>query len=122
MTDRAGREIRSAGQEIRQLARYEVRPESLDECLAAISEFVAHVRANEPGTLRYDVWQDKDDPTRFVHVFVFRDAAAHTIHSESAEVKRFAEHPLPELPGSRRVHRLPAGRLECRLTAASGSA
>ncbi len=90
MTDRAGREIRSPGQEIRQLARYEVRPESLDECLGAISEFVAHVRANEPGTVRYDVWQDKNDPTRFVHVFVFRDAAAHTIHSESAEVKKFA--------------------------------
>ena len=40
--------------EIRQIARYQVRPEALPRCLAAIPEFVAYVRANEPGTLRYD--------------------------------------------------------------------
>jgi quinol monooxygenase YgiN len=76
--------------EIRQLARYQVRPESLDQCLAAIREFVAYVRQNEKGTLRYDVWQEKEDPTKFVHIFTFRDADADRIHSESAEVKRFA--------------------------------
>ena len=58
--------------EIRQLARYQVHPESLEKCLAAIQEFVAYVRANEPGTLRYDVWQEVADPTRFVHIFTFR--------------------------------------------------
>src|SRR5206468_4545554 len=39
---------------IRQLASYEVKPAALDRVLAAISEFVKYVRANEPGTLRYD--------------------------------------------------------------------
>lgn len=77
--------------EIRQLASYEVRPESIDQVLAAVGEFVAYVRANEPGTLRYEVWQEKDQPARFVHLFVFRDAEAHQIHSASAEVKRFAD-------------------------------
>jgi quinol monooxygenase YgiN len=76
--------------EIRQLARYQVRPEALETCLAAIRTFVAYVRANEPGTLRYDVWQERDEPTRFVHRFVFRDAEAHRIHSASREVKEFA--------------------------------
>lgn len=80
----------SPGREIRQLARYEVRPETLERCLAAIHEFVHYVRANEPGTLRYEVWQDPRRPTSFVHIFVFRDAAADRAHSESAEVKRFA--------------------------------
>jgi quinol monooxygenase YgiN len=80
----------SAGQEIRQLARYQVRPEAVEQCLQAIHKFVAYVRANEPGTLRYEVWQEPDDPTRFVHIFVFRDAEAHRLHSESAEVKTFA--------------------------------
>jgi len=81
---------------IRQLARYEVRPQALDRCLAAIHEFVAYVRAKEPGTLRYEVWQQPEHPTRFVHIFVFRDAAADRAHSESAEVKKFASILYPE--------------------------
>jgi len=76
--------------EVRQLAHYQVRPESLDQCLAAIHDFVAYVRKNEKGTLRYDVWQEKEDPTKFVHIFTFRDADADRIHSESEEVKKFA--------------------------------
>lgn len=67
--------------EIRQLARYQVRPEALERVLAAIHEFVAYLRTNEPGTLRYEVWQEVADPTRFVHIFVFRDAEADKIHS-----------------------------------------
>jgi len=50
----ANNEIKSG--EIRQLAHYQVRPESVELCLAAIHEFVAYVRANESGTLRYEVW------------------------------------------------------------------
>jgi quinol monooxygenase YgiN len=82
--------------EIRQLARYQVRPDGLERCLAAIREFVAYVRAGEPGTLRYDVWQERGDPTRFVHLFVFRDAEAIRIHSESPAVKKFTSVLYPE--------------------------
>jgi quinol monooxygenase YgiN len=84
------------GGPVYQLARYQVRPESLDRCLAAIQEFVAYVRAKEPGTLRYDVWQEEKDPTRFVHAFIFRDQKADQAHSESAEVKKFASILYPE--------------------------
>jgi quinol monooxygenase YgiN len=82
--------------EIRQLARYEVRPEAVERCLAAIREFVAYVRQNEPGTLRYEVWQETKHPTRFVHIFEFRDAKADRRHSESAAVKEFADILYPE--------------------------
>ncbi len=81
---------------IRQLARYQVRAEALPKVLAAIRTFVAYVRAHEPGTLRYDVWQEQDDPTRFVHAFEFRDADADRAHSESNEVKAFASILYPE--------------------------
>lgn len=77
-------------QRIRQLAFYEVRPEALDQVIAIIHEFVDYLKQNEPGTLRYEVWQEPDHPTRFVHIFVFRDAEADRIHSESEQVKRFA--------------------------------
>ena len=76
--------------EIHELARYEVRPEALAEVIAAIHEFVAYVRENEPGALRYEVWQDKTRPTRFVHLFVWRDEESNRLHAESAAVKRFA--------------------------------
>ncbi len=82
--------------EIRQLAHYEIRPAALQKVLAAIQEFVAYVRANEPGTLRYEVWQEPGNPTRFVHIFVFRDAEADRLHSESAAVKKFAGILYPE--------------------------
>ena len=82
--------IRGNTSEIRELARYEVRPEALDECLAAIHEFVAYVRSNEPGALRYEAWQGSEHPTRFVHIFIWKDAEANRIHGESAAVKKFA--------------------------------
>ena len=90
----ANNEIKSG--EIRHLARYQVRPESVELCLAAIHEFVAYVRANELGTLRYEVWQERDDPIRSVHIFVFRDAESDRIHSESAAVKKFSSILYPE--------------------------
>jgi quinol monooxygenase YgiN len=83
--------IRGNSDEIHELARYEVRAEALDRCIAAIHEFVAYVRANESGALRYEVWQDTNHPTRFVHIFVWRDAEANRIHGESAAVKKFAD-------------------------------
>ena len=82
--------IEGAGGEIHELARYEVRPEALPQCLAAIHEFVAYVRDKEPGALRYEVWQEAGHPTRFVHIFVWKDAEANRIHGESAAVKKFA--------------------------------
>jgi len=82
--------IRGNPSEIRELARYEVRSEALAECLAAIHEFVAYVRASEPGALRYEVWQEAEHPTRFVHLFIWRDQEANRIHGESAAVKKFA--------------------------------
>jgi len=81
---------------IRQLARYQVRPGALEKVLAAIHEFVAYLRVHEPGTLRYEVWQEAADPTRFVHIFVFRDAEADRIHSESEAVKKFSGILYPE--------------------------
>ena len=82
--------IRGNPGEIHELARYEVRPEALDRCIAAIHEFVAYVRDNESGALRYEVWQDATHPTRFVHIFVWKDADANRIHGASAAVKKFA--------------------------------
>jgi quinol monooxygenase YgiN len=82
--------------EIHQLAFYEIHAEAIDKVKAAIDRFVAYIRANEPGTLRYDVWQEQEHLTKFVHIFIFRDLAAHEMHSSSAQVKEFADTLYPE--------------------------
>jgi quinol monooxygenase YgiN len=46
------------------------------------------MKANEPGKHMYLAWQQKDDPTRFLHLFIFEDAAAQTRHGQSEAVKR----------------------------------
>lgn len=54
---------------------------------------------NEPGTQMYLAWQQKDDPTRFVHLFIFKDAAAQALHGQSEAVRRFESIYSPALIG-----------------------
>ena len=81
------------------IARYQVRPSGVANVKRAIEEFVPYVKANERGTRMYLAWQQKDDPTQFVHFFIFEDEAARAAHSRSAAVKRFEAAYRPELVG-----------------------
>lgn len=81
------------------VAEYRVRPEGVDKVKRAIQEFVPYVRAKEPGTRMYLAWQQQDDPTRFVHFFIFEDESAHEAHSRSEAVKHFEAAYQPELAG-----------------------
>jgi quinol monooxygenase YgiN len=40
----------------------------------------AGASVKEPGVLRFDLFQDQDDPARFVLVEVYRSAEAHAAH------------------------------------------
>jgi quinol monooxygenase YgiN len=84
---------------IYQTATYQVKPQAVGKVRWAIEEFVKYVQANEAGTRMYTAWQQKDDPTRFIHLFIFEDEAAQTRHSESDAVKRFESIYSPELVG-----------------------
>jgi len=84
---------------IRTIAQYRVRPSGIDKVKRAIEEYVRDVKANEPGTRRYVVWQQTHDPTCFVHFYIFDDEAAHNFHSKSEALKRFEAAYLPELDG-----------------------
>jgi quinol monooxygenase YgiN len=81
------------------IAQYRVEAHAVESVKAAISEFVAYIKANEPGTKLYAAWQQKDDATRFVHFFIFDDEAAHAVHGQSQAVKRFESVYTPELLG-----------------------
>ena len=82
---------------IYQIAHYRVKPKAVAKVKKAIKEFVRYVKANEPGTRMYVAWQQKRDPTRFSHLFIFRNAAAHRAHGESKAVKKFESVYGPEL-------------------------
>jgi|SRR5580700_11078423 quinol monooxygenase YgiN len=81
------------------IAQYRVGKSGVEKVKRAIEEFVPYVQANEPGTRMYVAWQQKDDPTRFVHLFIFEDEAAHKVHSQSQAVKCFEAVYRPELEG-----------------------
>ena len=85
---------------IYQTGGYRVQPSAVGKVKKAIQEFVAYVEANEPGTHMYLAWQQKDDPTHFLHLFIFEDAAAQARHSESEAVKCFESVYSPELVGA----------------------
>jgi quinol monooxygenase YgiN len=82
---------------IQTIAHYRVKLSGVDKVKRAIVEFVPYVKAHEPGTRLYVAWQQKDDPTRFVHFFIFEDEAAHGAHASSEAVKRFEAAYGPEL-------------------------
>ena len=84
---------------IYQTGGYQVKPTAVEKVKEAIRKFVEHVRQNEPGTKMYLAWHEKNDPTRFLHLFIFEDAAAQAGHGQSEAVKRFESVYSPELVG-----------------------
>jgi quinol monooxygenase YgiN len=84
---------------IYQTAHYQVNEAAVEKVKTAIEEFVRYVRNNEPGTKLYAAWQQEEDPTRFVHLFIFDDESAHAAHGQSDAVRAFEAVYSPELVG-----------------------
>jgi quinol monooxygenase YgiN len=84
---------------IYQTAHYQVKKEALPKVKQAIEEFVQYVAENEPGTKLYSSWQEHSDATKFVHLFIFDNQAAHETHGSSAAVRKFEAVYSPELVG-----------------------
>ena len=84
---------------IYQTGGYRVKPEAVEKVKQAIKVFVKYVQENEPGTKMYLAWQEKNDPTRFNHLFIFDNEAAQARHGQSAAVRRFEAVYSPELVG-----------------------
>ena len=82
-----------------QTGGYQVKPLAVNKVKQAIKEFVEHVRTKETGTQMYLAWQEKNNPTRFLHLFIFADEAAQACHGQSEAVKHFESIYSPELVG-----------------------
>lgn len=71
-----------------------VLPELVDAFREAT---LANARASvrEPGVARFDVIQDREDPTRFVLVEVYRSAEAPAAHKETAHYQTWRDAVAP---------------------------
>lgn len=78
-------------------AKFEVKEHALEVCQQVIQEFVEYIDANEPDTLLYTSLQEKENPTHFLHYFIFRDENARELHSNSQAVNRFTSVLYPNL-------------------------
>jgi quinol monooxygenase YgiN len=73
-----------------------VKPEYIDAFKQATIEN-ARNSVKEPGIARFDVIQQKDDPTRFVLVEVYRSVEATTAHKETAHYAAWRDRAEPLL-------------------------
>src|SRR5688500_16186369 len=67
-----------------------VRAEAIEAFLAATVEN-ARASVREPGIARFDVLQDRDDPTRFVLIEVYRNAEAPAAHKTTAHYLKWRD-------------------------------
>lgn len=78
----------------------QVLPEHIDAFRAATLDN-ARASVKEAGIVRFDVVQQRDDPTRFVLVEVYRDPNAPAAHKETAHYKRWRDVVAPMMAAPR---------------------
>ncbi|HEU4345554.1 MAG TPA: putative quinol monooxygenase [Candidatus Binatia bacterium] len=83
----------------------QVKPEHVAQFLEVVRHDAEHSEQDEPGCLRFDVIQDRDDPNRFYFYEVYRDDAALEAHRETPHFKLYFEKVQPCLaaPPERRL-------------------
>lgn len=67
-----------------------VKPEAVEAFKAASLDNARH-SVQEPGVARFDVIQQRDDPTRFVLLEVYRTTEAPTAHKATAHYARWRD-------------------------------
>ena len=81
-----------------------IKPEHRDAVLKGALEDARGSQHDEPGCLRFDVIQDRDDPNRFYFYEIYRDEAALEAHRQTPHFKLYFEKVQPWLaaPSERR--------------------
>ena len=74
---------------ITKIVRYKAKKKKLPKLRTALAEFVENIKENEPGTTLYEVFQEKNDPTVFVHLMIFKDKQAEKTHAKNNYVQKW---------------------------------
>ena len=77
-------------------ARYQVKPQAIECCKKAIQLLVDHVKENEKETFFYLAQQETLNPYAFLHVMVFKDEVALTLHRSSKAAEQFVKVLYPQ--------------------------
>jgi autoinducer 2-degrading protein len=75
----------------------QIKPEHVSEFLEIARYDAEHSERDEPGCLRFDVIQDRDDENRFYFYEVYRDEASLEAHRQTPHFKLYAEKVQPWL-------------------------
>ena len=75
----------------------QVKPEHAADFLEIVRYDAEHSEKDEPGCLRFDVLQDRDDPNRFYFYEVYRNEAALEAHRQTPHFKLYFEKTQPWL-------------------------
>lgn len=67
-----------------------VKPDMIDDFIKATKKNAA-ASIREPGIARFDFIREKDDPSRFILVEVYRDEEAPARHKETGHYKEWRE-------------------------------
>jgi quinol monooxygenase YgiN len=74
-----------------------VKPEHVAEFVDVALNNAEHAAQDEPGCLRFDVIQDRDDPNCFYYYEVYRDEAALAAHRQTSHFTSYFEKVQPWL-------------------------
>lgn len=85
----------------------QVKPECI-EAFTAATAVNARFSRYEPHVLRFDILQQADDPTRFVLVEIYRDAAAQAAHKETSHYLKWRDEAAPMMAAPRTSVKLAA--------------
>jgi quinol monooxygenase YgiN len=71
------------------VATLKVKAGQDDALIAGMQKMIAHVKANEPGTVTYLLHRSAADPTKFLVYEVYADQAAFATHGASEPMQEF---------------------------------
>ncbi len=69
----------------------DVKPEKVQEFLDVVKYDAEHSEKDEPGCMRFDVLQDKENPLRYYFYEVYRDEAALQAHRKAPHFQLWAQ-------------------------------
>lgn len=77
------------------LVQYKIKKKKLAKATTAITEYVEAVKKDEPGTTNYQVFQDADDRSMFIHMMSFVNKDAKKAHEKSPHLKQLKKILVP---------------------------